>query len=255
MGHIGLSADITDRKREDQALQFQSSLIRAIQEVSLDGILVVTDKLRIATYNQKFKEVWQLEHLDIPDNAPDYFVGDQGPLVLSAALERVKDPDPFLKRVNEINLDPNAKDQCEIELKDGRTLERYSTGLRSEGGLNLGRVWFFRDISERKRAAEALHESEERFRAIFRHSPVGKFLGTFDDRIAPGEREILPDAGILGGRTARLLLVAACAPRRPQRHAAEGDPVVRRAGRIHRGRASNHPPQWQCALECAPPNP
>jgi len=33
--------DITERRKVEQTLHFQNSLIRAIQEVSLDGILVV----------------------------------------------------------------------------------------------------------------------------------------------------------------------------------------------------------------------
>ncbi len=166
LGHVGLSPDITERKRNEQALQFQHSLIRAIHEVSLDGILVVNNENCIASHNKRFKEVWQFPSLDIPDNLPDYVVGDQPPLVLSAVLERVKDPDAFMKRVRELNGDPDANDHCEIELRDGRAVERYSTSLRSEKGQHLGRAWFFRDVTKRKQAEQALQSSEEKFRQL-----------------------------------------------------------------------------------------
>ena len=166
MGHVGLSPDITARKQTEQSLQFQNSLIRAILEVSLDGILVVTDGGLIASHNKKFKEVWQFPLLDIPDNMPDNFVGDQPPVVLSAVLERVKDPVAFAKRVRELNDAPDASDHCEIALKDGRTIERYSTSVRCESGQHLGRVWFFRDITDRKRAEQALQSSEQKFRQL-----------------------------------------------------------------------------------------
>jgi PAS domain S-box-containing protein len=166
MGHVGLSPDITERKKTEQSLQFQNSLIRAIHEVSLDGILVVSDDYLITSHNKKFKQVWQFPLLDIPDNLPDYFVGDQPPLVLSAVLERVKDPVGFVRRVRELYDDPDASDHCEIELKDGRTIERYSSSVRSETGKHLGRVWFFRDITDRKRAEQALQSSEEKFRQL-----------------------------------------------------------------------------------------
>lgn len=109
------------------------------------------------------------EDTDIPElikavvqllpNISDQGIPDQP--VLSSVVDLVKDPESFLKRVRELYDDPDANDQCEIELKDGRTLERYSTSLRSERDLYIGRVWFFRDITARKQTEESRKLSEK----------------------------------------------------------------------------------------------
>ena len=78
----------------------------------------------------------------------------------------MKDPDAFLGRVRELYANPAVDNHCEIELNDGRILERDSTSLRSRTGQHLGRVWFVRDITERKRAGQALQASEEKFRQL-----------------------------------------------------------------------------------------
>ena len=172
--------NVTDLKRAEETLrkagreaqaearhhEFQHSLIRAILDVSPDGLLVVNDEDCIVAHNQRFLDVWQIPLTTIPQNLPDHTIGNQRPLVLSAACDRVKDSEGFLRRIRELNADPTATDHCEIELKDGRTLERYSTSLRNKSGGPSGRVWFFRDITERKQSELALQNSEETFRQL-----------------------------------------------------------------------------------------
>ena len=163
LGHVGLSLDITERKKDEQAHQFQHSLIRGILEASLDGVLVVNDGGIVVSHNKRFLDVWRISRTSIPG---DQAVGFADQVLLSLVLERVKDPEAFSERVQELYRDPNAVDNCEIELKDGRILERYSSSLWGEEGQHLGRVWFFRDISGRKQAEQALQSSEEKFRQL-----------------------------------------------------------------------------------------
>jgi PAS domain S-box-containing protein len=166
MGHIGLTADITERRLNEQAREFQHSLICTIQEVSLDGILVVNEEGKIVSYNRRFLEAWQIPFSKFVEsqNAPARATPDE-PL-MSAAMERAKDPEAFLRRVKELYANPNETERAEIELKDGRTLDVYTTSMRNEDGRYLGRAWFVRDITERKRAEQAVVESEERFRIM-----------------------------------------------------------------------------------------
>jgi len=148
---------------ETRRLEFQHSLIQTIQEGSLDGILVVNHEEVIVSHNRRLLDVWQIPMHAIQEGLTDQAHGVELGLVLQLALERVKHPDNFLKRVRDLYDDPEAIDNSEIELNDGRVLERYSAGLRSNSGQYLGRVWFFRDITTRKLADQALQCSEEKF--------------------------------------------------------------------------------------------
>ena len=143
--------------------EFQRSLINAIYEVSPNGILVVDARGMIVFHNQRFFEVWQLPAADLANHA----IGMSDSSVLSAAIAQVKDPQKFLTRIDELYANPDLEDDCEIELNNGRTLDRHSTALRGHQGQYLGRVWFFRDITSRKQTENILRDSENRFRQMF----------------------------------------------------------------------------------------
>jgi diguanylate cyclase (GGDEF)-like protein len=142
--------------------EFQESLLRAINEASPDGILVVDERDVVVSHNHRFFEMWRIpgDYLKNTDGG-NGSVGAPDHPILAFVVQSVKDPQSFLKRVKELYNDPMLDDHCEIELKDGRTVERYSTVLRGPCGRYLGRVWFFRDVSERKRTEAVLRDLAE----------------------------------------------------------------------------------------------
>lgn len=158
-GILNVVRDISERKQAEQLREFQLSLIRAIQEVSLDGFLVVNNEGNVVSLNKRFATVWNITIPLIAESSDNNFIETQDQPIMAQCVDRVCDPEGFLKRVQELYADHGANDHCEVALKDGRTLERYSTCLRSESGEYLGRVWFFRDISERMLNEQKLQEA------------------------------------------------------------------------------------------------
>lgn len=136
---------------------FDRSLLRAINEASPDGILVVDDQDMVVSYNQRFIDIWRLDLAHVlAHTQDDGRVPEEK--IMYAAFALLKHPDTFIKRVMELYANPWEKDYCEIELNDGRTLERHSVGLHADGDHYYGRVWFFRDVTERKRGEAALRD-------------------------------------------------------------------------------------------------
>jgi PAS domain S-box-containing protein len=159
LGHIGLCADITERVRSEQERQFELSLIQSIHAETLEGILVVNQAGIVVSYNRQFRCIWGLDDSTAQGPVPHSMIGSEDRTLLLVKLERVEDSDSFVRRVQELYNHPDEEDQCEIKLKDGRTLERHSTGLKNSEGKYLGRVWFFRDITPHKQAEVSLQRA------------------------------------------------------------------------------------------------
>ena len=69
-------------------------------------------------------------------------------------MEATKNPHAFFEKVRNLYSHRDEKSRDELLLKDGRTFDRYSAPLIDSKGQMRGRIWYFRNITERK-AAEA----------------------------------------------------------------------------------------------------
>jgi diguanylate cyclase (GGDEF)-like protein/PAS domain S-box-containing protein len=146
----GMLVDIDHRKQMDERLQFANTLLTTEMETSPDGILVVDTAASIISFNQRFAAMWQipLDTLRSGQDAP----------VLAAVAQAMKDPAAYASRVQYLYAHPEEAGQEELETKDGRFIERHTSALWTAAGLHLGRVWLFRDITDRKQAeAEIRH--------------------------------------------------------------------------------------------------
>ena len=148
----------------EESEKFNSSVMRALNEASPDGILVIDEQGMVVSLNHKFLEIWGIEHLYAAMAGQRTCRFGYEP-ILNAILDQFDDPEEVFARLQKLYADHEASEGRELSLKDGRTLERYSTVIRAEDGRYMGRVWFIRDITPRRRLETKLRSSQERFRA------------------------------------------------------------------------------------------
>lgn len=154
----GIVQDVTERRIAEERIKFSNDLMVTEMETSRDAILIVDPTMKILSYNRRFVDLWQVPmHLLATE--------DDG-AVLAAAVNKLKDPDAVHKRVMHLYNHPEDVSADLLETVDGRFIERYSATLKVPGKNPLGRVWYFRDVTERQLATIDLAYRDRLLRAV-----------------------------------------------------------------------------------------
>jgi PAS domain S-box-containing protein len=137
--------------------KFRESLLKAQQESIMDAVLVVGDGRDIISYNEQFLDLW---------NLPEELLEQNDKVALDWVTDNLANPDEFRERVQYLYDHPEQTSYDEIELADGRTLDRYTAPVTDDDGTYYGRLWTFRDITERKERERELHRQNERLEQL-----------------------------------------------------------------------------------------
>ncbi len=148
-----------DLELKSQELAASVAMLQATLEASADAILVTDAQGKVTNSNQKYAEMWGLAPavMDLRDH-------DKLSEVCSKHLH---DPWDYLSRVREIYETSPPLSLDLLKLTDGRLFERVST-IQYVGAQNVGRVWSFRDMTERTRAEEEVRQQREWFHVTLR---------------------------------------------------------------------------------------
>ncbi len=153
---VALQNELIERQRAQAELISKTALLEAQLDSTLDGILVVDTEGNRVLQNQRFLELFKVP--------PDVGSGSGDTKMLRHASNQMKNPLQFRERVAHLYAHPDEVGRDEIELADERVFDRYSAPVRDKAGKHYGRIWVFRDMTERRRTEEQLRASTEALR-------------------------------------------------------------------------------------------
>jgi diguanylate cyclase (GGDEF)-like protein/PAS domain S-box-containing protein len=139
--------DRSEHVRIERALEVAAAELSATLESTGDGILVTDLAGRIRNFNRRFAELWGLP-ADLPAQRDD-------DAVLDWMRRSVTDPTAYMRRLATIEQATLLQASDVLTLHSGRLIER-TTLPQCSRGRPIGRVYSFRDITERVQASERI---------------------------------------------------------------------------------------------------
>ena len=177
-GLVGVGRDVTERKQADQALRASEERYRDLVENARDIIYTHDLKGNYTSVNTAVEQI----------------TGYTREEALTLNFEQSVAPE-YLERARQMIAAKLAgQKQTVYDLviiaKDGRRITvEVNTRLVLQDGVPIGIQGIARDVTERKRAEEALRESRSRLRAILDHCPSMIFLKDSDGRYLQVNRQ------------------------------------------------------------------
>ena len=158
-------AEQVDRDADELATSL--AMMHATLESTTDAILVTDEANYVREFNEKYIKLWEIP--------PHILVSAHATELWDYVSPQLKDPVGYLARIQEIVASSPPETFDVLQLKDGRVFERNSA-VQLIKQRNVGRVWSFRDITQRKRAEDALANEKKVLEKIASGAPLATVL-------------------------------------------------------------------------------
>lgn len=147
--HAVVLHDRSERRRIERELELSAAELSATLESTADGILVTDLAGRIRNFNRRFADLW-----DVPE---DLLQQRQDDALHDWMCRSVTDADGYLERLAVLREATLLQASDVLTLRSGKVLERITLPQCSQG-RPIGRVYSFRDITERRQASERIEQ-------------------------------------------------------------------------------------------------
>ncbi len=149
IGLLGISRDITDRKKAEDELQETMQKLTILIQNLQTGTLFENTNRQITLVNQSFCNLF-----GIPAS-PEQMIGFDCEAASESSKLLMKDPDGFINRITETISQGKIVTNEEIFLLNGQVFERDYIPIKYNNNL-MGHLWHYRDITHLKKADAAL---------------------------------------------------------------------------------------------------
>jgi len=162
----GVVRDITDQKKSEYKL-IESEKRLSTLVLNLDsGIILEDENQKIVLTNNKFCKLFNL------DEDPADLIGMDCTTAAEHNKELFKDPKTFLKRMNEIDAAKKTVISEELEMLDGKIIERGYLPIKTDGRYT-GYLWTFTDVTLKKAYNKSLEAQKQKYYNIIANMNLG----------------------------------------------------------------------------------
>ncbi|MBT8281332.1 MAG: PAS domain S-box protein [Muriicola sp.] len=163
---VAIVEDISKEKEaEEQIIASENRLATLISNLQT-GVLLENEERKISLTNQMFCDLFEIPV------SPDLLKGADCSNAAEESKHHFKDPEAFVKRIDEILKRRELVLSDELEMKDGRILERDYIPIFNNG-VYKGHLWTYNDVTIRKNYKTNLENQKEKYWSIIANMNLG----------------------------------------------------------------------------------
>ncbi|MGB5980873.1 MAG: PAS domain S-box protein [Nonlabens sp.] len=172
----GIVRDITAINKADKQLKKSESRLSTLILNLENGVLLESEDRKIVLTNKKFCQFFQIPL------EPEQMIGFDCSSAAEQSKGLVKQPEKFVKRIDQVLRERKTVIGDELNMVDGRILERDFIPI-IENGKYSGHLWSYRDVTLNRSYRKSLEAQKEKYSSIIANMNLGLVEVDNTDRI------------------------------------------------------------------------